>query len=551
MSNYKGFSSVQLNRPKRSAFNLSHEKRLTCDAGNLVPVLVQECVPSDSFRISTELLLRLAPLLAPIYDAIYVYVHFFFVPMRLLYADWEKFITGGRLGVGIDPVNAPIPPYFDIGEVMTSYYQLLNDGSLADYMEIPNFNVIDSSPGAYSGKFCDVAPLLGYQLCWFEFYRDRNFVSDDTALGYAMPVPSGKVSAADAADMLKMRVRNYSHDYFTSALPFTQRGEEVMLPVQLSGLAPIVGRQNDGSIESWEIQAQVQPGGGAVELDVERHADAPNTHDLWADLNDAVGDGNLNTSINDFRSAYALQVWLERNAVGGSRYTESTQAHFGVKPQDSRLQRPEYIGGGMIPVKITEVVSTAWSSSGLDTVPLANMAGHGITYGNTNRANYFCTEHGFILGIMSIMTPRSYYQGLPKMYRRRSFLDYPWPTFARLGEQEIADHELYADPASMTVDSDGEYPSFGYTSRYADWKNKLNTAHGEFRNTLKFWSAVSDFADAPVLGEEFNLYDRETVDRIFAVPEAEGGKFWIYLHNNVHVKRPLPYYGTPNTLGFE
>jgi len=181
-------------------------------------------------------------------------------------------------------------------------------------------------------------------------------------------------------------------------------------------------------------------------------------------------------------------------------------------------------------------------------VPQANMAGHGVTYGNTNRFNYFCTEHGFIIGIISIMNPPSYQQGLPRMFRRRSFLDYPWPTFAKLGEQQVNDHEIYADPASLTEDADGEMPLFGYQSRYADWKYICSTNHGDFKDTLLFWTLTRTFLEPPVLSETFNQFDDETQNRIFAVPDVDS--FWLYVNNRVTVKRPLPYFGTPNTLGF-
>lgn len=357
-----------------------------------------------------------------------------------------------------------------------------------------------------------------------------------------------------------LRTRSYMHDYFTSALPFTQRGQEVLLPIDLalSGYAPVVS-ESDGSIDYWELQAQVQPGGGAVELSVPSDTNAPagssvptepSESQLWANLSETTNrQTGITSTINDFRTAYALQVWLERNAVAGSRYTESIRAHFNVKSQDSRLQRPEYIGGGRIPVKISEVVSTAYSDDGTGTVPLANLAGHGITYGNTNGFRYFAPEHGFIVGIMSIMNPPSYHQGIPRMFwARRSFLGYFWPTFAKLGEQAVTKQELYASAANMTADSAGEYPLFGYQSRYADWKYICNSNHGDFHDTLLFWTLTRDFADSPVLGEVFNQFDDSTQDRIFAVSGVDS--FWCYVYNKISVTRALPYFGTPNTMGF-
>lgn len=521
--------------------------------GRLTPVLITECVPSDTFNGSTEILLRLAPLLAPIYDQIMLYVHFFFVPCRLLWEDWEEFITGGRLGVGIDPVTAPVPPYWDLGFMMGDTPASTQKSSLADYLGVPILPIAPATAEDYEGIRIDCMPFLAYQLCYLEYYRDRNLEND--AQLDSFPFTSGEQDASFlGAPFFSLRTRSYMHDYFTSALPFTQRGEEVLMPLAGTGSVTYLNQSIVAGVSGTPINPAVkaymgtEPGisGGAR---------------LYRDDTDAaIGDMQLqnidevlldasSVSINDFRSAYALQVWLERNAIGGSRYNESTQAHFGVKPQDSRIQRPEYIGGGRINVRISEVVSTAYSNDGSGTVPLANMAGHGVTYGNTNQFKYFCVEHGFIIGIASIMNPPSYHQGMPRMFSRRSFLDYPWPTFAKLGEQQVNKAELYASPANLTEDVDGVLPLFGYQSRYADWKYICNTNQGDFHDTLLFWTLTRDFASSPILSETFVQFEDASQDRIFAVG-GDGDNFWMYIHNNLHVRRPLPYFGTPNTLGF-
>lgn len=542
---FAGFQSVKLNRPKRSAFDLTHDVRLSMRMGVLTPVLIQECIPADSFRGSSEILLRLAPLLAPIYDQVQLYVHYFFVPNRLLWDEWEPFITGGRLGVGIDPLNAPVPPFFDIGVLMAGQPSLLGKSQLLDYLGVPLLENIDPTPANWNGLTLDAMPALAYQLVWYEYYRDRNFVADDV---YDFPFASGDIGNVAAIEaILPMRKRAYMHDYFTSALPFTQRGEEVLMPVQLGGTAPLyfepLGVETTNALESVGVEAY-----GIISEVGGPNPPLPAGSSLYVRGEDFDG---TSTSINDFRSAYALQVWLERNAIGGSRYTESTQAHFGVKPQDSRLQRPEYIGGGLMPVRISEVVSTAWSDAGgADPVPLANMAGHGMAYGNTNQFNYFCFEHGFIIGIASIMNPPSYQLGLSRMWRRRSFLDYPWPTFSKLGEQEVSNYEIYTDPASLTEDTDGNVPLFGYQSRYADWKYNISRNAADFRDTLEFWTLTRLFQTPPVLSQTFVEFDTTTEEKIFAVVNA-GDNFWLYCHNKVTVKRALPYFGTPNNLGFE
>lgn len=538
------FNTVEMSKPRRSMFDHSHFKKSSTRMGRMTPVLVKECIPADTWHGSSEILLRLFPLLAPIYDQIYLYVHYWFVPNRLLWEEWETFITGGRLGVGIDPLVAPLPPYVDIGTMLANDPLYFAESSLSDYLGVPVLPIAPDVAADYDDIALDCMPHLAYQLIWHEFYRDRNFVSDDDWFN-GFPFPSGVV--ANQA-VLKLHQRNYLHDYFTSAAFDTQRGAEVLMPVQLGGVAPIYA-DPVGSETSAVLSAIAQPGSIAVGYGVTVDPEATMDGKVYVKGEDFEG---TTTTIQDFRSAYALQVWLEKNLLGGSRYTESTQIHFGVKPQDSRLQRPEYIGGGRISVKITEVVSTAYSENAdADVVPLANLAGHGVTFGDTNRFSYFCTEHGFIMGIATIMPIPSYHQGLPRMFRRRSFLDYPWPTFAKLGEQEVSKYELYASAANLTEDVNGNVPLFGYQSRYADWKYECTRNHGAFHSTLKFWTLVRDFADSPELGELFNYVPEDLEDRIFVAGGANVDHFIMYIRNNVQVRRALPYFGSPNTLGFQ
>lgn len=558
MSDYAGFEKVKLTKPTKSTFDLSHDKRLTTRMGRLTPCLVMECVPSDYFSGSSEMLVRLAPLLAPIYDQIEVYCHFYFVPNRLLWKEWEKFITGGRLGVGggDPPSVAPIPPYFDMETAMVDTGPAFQPSSLSDYLGVPILPMGGETPADYAGIHLDAMPHVAYALIYMEYYRDRNFVPDDlygAAVGEedAFPVASGELVPNQ---WFSLRRRSYKHDYFTSALPFTQRGTEVLIPLDGSVTylqQSIIKRADTGTpLNNFDLLLGTQtapsfpPGTMGVSNDLGA------TEQLAARVENIDSISNISTTINDFRSAYALQVWLERNAIGGSRYTESTQAHFGVRPQDSRLQRPEYIGGGRIPVKISEVIASSYSLNGVDEqVPLATMAGHGVTYGNTNQFRYFCTEHGFIMGILSIMNPPSYHQGMPKMFRRRSFLDYPWPTFAKLGEQQVDKAEIYGNFTNLTEDADGNLPLFGYQSRYADWKYICNWNHGQFHDTLLFWTLTRNFGSSPELGATFVEFGDGTQNAIFAV-DGEADNFWLYIHNKVTVKRPLPYFGTPNTLGF-
>jgi len=547
---YKGFTSVQLRSPKKSKFDLTHDKRLSTRMGRLTPIMCLEAIRGDKFFLNPEMLIRVAPMIAPIYEQLTAFVHMYFVPNRLLWEDWEEFITGGRLGVGIDPVNAPVPPWIDIEYALLNTNVLLNR-ELGDYLGVPDLYEFGAE-SQYAGLRLDILPFAAYYLVWYEYYRDRNYIADNDLL----PLPSGEfdLSIAGNDELMLIKTRDYLKDYFTSALPFTQRGEEVLMPLEGTGTVTYLSQSNVRPAAGGNFASDVYLGAlnGTDDLIASNDTNTPPTAGVAARVEniDEVLLTASSVSINDFRSAYALQVWLERNAVGGSRYTESIQAHFAVKPQDSRLQRPEFLGGGRMPIRINEVVNTAWSQDGTGYVPAGNLSGHGVAYSNVNGFRYFCSEHGFIISILSIMNPPTYQQGIPKMfYDRRSFLSYPWPTFAKLGEQQVDKAELYASGPNLTPDSGGVLPLFGYQSRYADWKYIPNMNHSDFRTDLAFWTMTRVFASSPVLGEDFVKFDQAASDQVFAVQTNEDN-WWLYIHNKLSVDRALPYFGAPNTLNF-
>lgn len=511
---------MQLRKPERSKFDLSHEKKLTTRMGKLVPVFISETLPNDTFRVNTEVMLRFAPLLAPIYHRVNVFIHFFYVPIRILYKDWEALITNGRLGTETPPVS----PYFTIGDLLSSNENFLDVGSLWDYFGgVP---IPDTEVGYNSSDYpLSALPWAAYYKCWYDYYRDRNYVEDNDIL----PLPSGALTNT-YEPICFIKNRAWMHDYFTSALPFTQRGDEVLMPIEFSvdEVYQVVGGATNtqaGPVTADNAGALIVSAGGVPEIGLR-------------------GD-NSSASINDLRQAIRLQEWLERNAVAGSRYNESIMAHFARRTSDGRLQRAEYLGGGRVPVQISEVMTTAWSQDGgANDVPPANPSGRGATYSNKNSFVYNCEEHGFVIGIMSVMPISGYMQGIPRMFtNRQTFLDYPWPSFAHLGEQEVGKSELYATPATVPSIANPDGVVFGYQSRYADWKYISNTAHGEFRSSLDYWIIDRKFSTTPALGEEFVTFEDALQDRIFAV--AESDTIWCYVHNEVSAVRSLPYFGTP------
>lgn len=552
------FNSVPVKKPKRSTFDLQEDRRLSAQMGYLYPVLMKECLPGDVWEGRTEQLVRLLPLLGPVYEQVQVFLHAAFVPNRHLWEDWEEFITGGRLGPGgTDPVAPPVVPIFNVFDIMAEDPTMFLKGKLADHLGIPLLDDMPDAPHTpdWTNVYLDCMPFAAYQKFWYDYFRDRNFVSDDVFQDVSLPLPSGLVgsdfgtNAEWIANMMTLRPRCYRHEYFTSALPFPQRGAESMIPLTIDYLDqsvyldvngnPVVGGGYIGALAG-------APQGLVMGSATPVAAPGSGTPGRIENINQ-FSSGSL---VQDWRTAYALQVWLEKNAIAGSRYVDMLEIQFDVRSQDARLQRAEYIGGGLLPIKISEVVATAWSNDGAAEVPQGNMAGHGIAFGNNNGFKWFCAEHGFIVVVLSIINPPSYHQGLPRMFKRRTFLDYPFPSFAKLGEQPVYNFEIYASSFNLTEPANGEdYPIFGYQSRYADWKTGRNTNHGDFHDTFLIWCLTFDFGITPLLNENFTQFDPNIETRIFAAPEVDN--FLIYMHHSIQVRRPLPYFGIPNSLGFD
>lgn len=546
MSTFKGFTSVQLQKPTRSKFDLSHEKRISTRMGRLTPIFVTETIPNDTFRCNTEIMLRLAPLLAPIMHRVNVFVHYFFVPNRLLWKDWEAFITGGRLGTE----TPPIPPRAAIDTMGGEAANLMDVNSLFDYLG--GAPITDAGSVAYGATMLDMMPFCAYYKIWADYYRDRNYVPDDPTTN--VPMPSGTQVTANAKAFMSLKTRDWQKDYFTSALPWTQRGNEVLMPLVGSGTAAVtylgqslVKRTSDGALNpsgDTQLGQKVAEGAGLLKVGKTSVSDAGVAGRIENIDTVSVNVNSSGVSINDLRTSIKLQQWLERNALAGSRYSESIYAHFARRSSDGRLQRAEYLGGGRVTVKIQEVVTTAWSQDGsANDVPPGNMAGHGHVLDGINSFTYNCEEHGFIFGIMSVMPNSAYMQGIPRMFvQRNTFLDYPWPSFAHLGEQKVYKYELYADATNLTVDRTAA-PVFGYQSRYSDWKYIPSSCHGDFRSTLDFWHLTRKFASSPSLGATFCTFEDALQNRVFAVADVDN--IWAYVYNNCSVIRALPYYGTP------
>lgn len=513
----KIFNKIRVRRPPYNKFDLSHERKMSFDMGELVPIMCQEIVPGDSFRVSTECMLRMAPMLAPIMHRVNVTTHYFFVPNRLLWDEWEDFITGGREGT-----SAPVVPFMTSTNLVAS--GRLEQGTLADYLGFPR--VISQDVPI----FVSALPFRAYTLIYDEYYRDQN-----VSAAIDMSKTSGEQLPAEIAKICVLRKRAWEKDYLTSALPFAQRGPSVDLPVDVEGYAPLVVESPLGPGETdWRIKATETPGGTAVEYGTGGFdAGAPADSDVYAKIEGL----SSSTSINELRRSIRLQEWLEKMARGGARYVEQIFSHFGVKSSDARLQRPEYLGGGRAPIQISEVLATVQHT--LPASPLGDMGGHGFSAGYANGFKRKFEEHGFVIGIMSVLPRTAYQQGIQRKFQRFDKFDYYWPAFANIGEQEVLNKEVYYTGVTGN-DPEG---TFGYQSRYAEYKYEPSSVHGEFRTSLSFWHMGRIFTSEPALNAAF--IESDPTERIFAVTEPDVDRIYAHCYNRVDALRPMPYFGTP------
>ncbi len=573
------FSSIRAPRIKKTAFDLSFENKLSCNMGQLVPVFCKEVLPGDKWRAQTTTLIRFSPLRSPIMQSIDAYVHYFFVPNRLLMPqkDWETFITGGKTGEETAQL-----PYLHVSDIASSDYGGV--GSLADYLGYPVNQQYISGSGVENINLTSnqlrvsTLPLRAYQLIWQEYYRDQNLT--DELFDFQNALPYDDENDYDRDNLLTLRNRCWKKDYFTSALPFVQRGQPASITVEgLSGEARPVSL-NDNSVgmeffingkwtgnydtlydfirshnypvpQKFDVMLNEtgpygsssgvgkyirisDPGEPTVDfIDIPvRDTILPHAHE--------VSVSGTSITVNDLRRAESLQSWLERNARGGARYIEQILSHFGVVSSDARLQRPEYLGGGRQPINVSEVLQTSQTqmeNGEVKGTPQGNMAGHAISAGQTISFKRKFEEHGFIIGILSVMPHASYSQGCPKSLTRFDKLDYAFPEFAHLGEQPIKGRELYLNG----IDEGNN--DFGYQSVYADYKFSNDEVHGDFKTNLNYWHMGRIFANSPSLNASF--VTANPTHRIFAVENPSVQKLWCELYHNVQAVRPLPKYGTP------
>jgi hypothetical protein len=522
---------------------------MTGNMGNLYPCYIQDVIPGDSFKVDTQQLIRFSPLLAPMMHNVDFKLDYFFVPYRIIWDEWKDFITGGE-----DGNDLPSYPRFKVDASVRNAY--LTKGSLADYLGVPpSTSTAGNEGGAWNGivtgreEYLSVLPFRAYQLIWHEYFRDQN-VGDD----YEQHTDSGIQADSNSrlTNQLTLRKSNWEKDYFTSSLPWLQRGGEVSLP--LGDLAPIVyGNYSDitpndngddkqyfrrpYSVDpaSFTPGATLQTGSGGLLTDgtVSNNIDLSGSHAV--DLSSATG-----ATINELRRASAIQQWLELMARAGSRYREQIYAIFGEKIPDYTVQIPKYLGGGKTPIMISEVLSTYSNSSVSGDAPTGDMTGHALALGDNIGFTESFDEHGIILGLCRVIPKASYVQGLSRFWQKFGKFDHYFPQFANLGEQEVYNKEIY-----VHGDTNNNDTVFGYQQRYAEYKYSQNRVAGDFRDTLAHWELSRRFtANAPLLNQSF--IECTPDDRIFAIEDANEDKIWMSLYHKVNAIRPIPYFSNPS-----
>lgn len=486
---------------KRSKHSLSNYKLLTCDMGELVPIGVMEVLPGDSIQQATSCLVRTSPLLAPVMHPVAIRIHHWFVPYRLLWSEWEDFITAGPQGTSL-----PVFPTVTAANTQV--------GTLADYLGIPN--AIVSMP-------VSVLPFRAYTMIWNENYRDQDLQTE---------LPLSTASGNDVTTNTALQNIGWEKDYFTSSRPWEQKGPTVTIPLGTS--APIkstgTGFTWSGSTGGSNGQAVWASNAASSSIASTGNVFFGTAGTTMAGLNtDLTGASAI--TVNALRQALALQSFEEARARYGSRYTEYLR-YLGIKSSDARLQRPEYLGGGKQVIQFSEVLATAASTTPATAV--GEMKGHGISAMKSNRYRRFFEEHGIVISLMSALPRTMYVQGVARHWNRRTKEEFWQREFQHIGQQAVKNKEVYANAASPDA-------TFGYQDRYDEYRRTENTIAGEFRTSaLDYWHLGRVFASEPALNATF--VKSVPTKRVFASQATDS--LYVMAKHNIQARRLVAQTGT-------